>query len=89
MRRISFTSTASGTIWRSWQEEGPLTEPVCWQAEKRGRDRADKPEYKVKLSVACCFSNKHPVVEHYHNSSFLEHGGSRQGHPPGLRLRSR
>ena len=56
--------------------EGSLTSPVFWQAEKRGRDREDKPEYKVKLSVACCFSNKVNVVEHYHNSSWLEHGGS-------------
>ena len=56
--------------------EGSLTAPVFWQAEKRGRDRADKPEYKVKLSVACCFSNKVNVIEHYHNSSWLEHGGS-------------
>ena len=37
--------------------EGSLTAPVFWQTEKKGRDRADKPEYKVKLSVACCFSN--------------------------------
>ena len=53
-----------------------LTEPVYWEAERRGRDRPDKPEYKVKLSVACCFSNKVNVIEHYHNSSWLEHGGS-------------
>ena len=56
--------------------ENPLTEPVFWQAERRGRDRADKPEYKVKLSVAFCFSNTVQVIEHYHNSSWLEHGGS-------------
>ena len=56
--------------------EGSLTAPVFWQAEKRGRDRADKPEYKVKLSCAVCFSNKVQVIEHYHNSSWLEHGGS-------------
>ena len=56
--------------------EGALTSPVFWQAEKRGRDRADKPEYKVKLSVACCFSNKVQIIEHYHNSSWLEHGGA-------------
>ena len=56
--------------------EGSLTAPVFWQSEKRGRDRADKDEYKVKLSVACCFSNKVQVIEHYHNSSWLEHGGS-------------
>ncbi len=53
-----------------------LTEPVCWETERRGRDRADKPEYKVKLSVALCFSNKTALCEYYHNSSFLEHGGS-------------
>ena len=53
-----------------------LTEPVVWEAERKGRDRADKPEYKVKLSVALCFSNKTALCEYYHNSSFLEHGGS-------------
>ena len=53
-----------------------LTEPVFWEAERRGRDRADKPEYKVKLSGALCFSNRTAVCEYYHNSSYLEHGGS-------------
>ena len=56
--------------------EDALTLPVFWQTERRGRDREDKPEYKVKLSVACCFSNKVQLIEHYHNSSWLEHGGS-------------
>ena len=53
-----------------------LTEPVCWSAERKGRDRVDKKEYKVKLNVALCFSNRVAVCEHYHNSSFLEYGGS-------------
>ena len=53
-----------------------LTEPVYWEAERKGRDRPDKLEYKVKLSVALCFSNKTALCEYYHNSSFLEHGGS-------------
>lgn len=53
-----------------------LTEPGYWEAERKGRDRPDKPEYKVKLSVALCFSNKTALCEYYHNSSFLEHGGS-------------
>ena len=56
--------------------EDPLTQPVFWQTERKGRDRDDKPEYKVKLSVSFCFSNRVSVVEHYHNSSWLEHGGS-------------
>ena len=56
--------------------EDSLTAPVYWEAERRGRDRADKDDYKVKLSVACCFSKRVSVIEHYHNSSWLEHGGS-------------
>ena len=56
--------------------EDALTTPVFWETERRGRDREDKPEYKVKLSCACCFSNKVQRIEHYHNSSWLEHGGS-------------
>lgn len=53
-----------------------LTNIQHWTAEKRGRDREDKPEYKVKLDVAVTFSNKIKLTEYYHNSSFLEHGGS-------------
>jgi len=53
-----------------------LTEPVFFQTERRGRDRADKEEYKVRLSAAFCFSNQVNVIEYYHNSSFLAHGGA-------------
>ena len=53
-----------------------LTGVQVWSAERRGRDRADKPEYKVKLNVALCFSNRRNMQEYYHNSSWLEHGGS-------------
>ena len=56
--------------------EKSLTQPVFWQTERRGRDREDKPEYKVKLSVSFCFSNTVNTIEYYHNSSWLEHGGS-------------
>ena len=47
-----------------------------WQAERKGRDREDMPDYKVKMNVALCFSNKIQFKEYYHNSSFLEHGGA-------------
>lgn len=53
-----------------------ITAPVYFEAERRGRDREDKPEYKVKLSVAFCFNPQESFLEYYHNSSFLEHGGS-------------
>ncbi len=56
--------------------EETLSTPAFIQAERKGRDRADKPEYKVKLSAAFCFSNKVNAIEYYHNSSFLEHGGA-------------
>lgn len=57
-------------------EEEALTDIQYWEAERVGRDREDKPDYKVKLSVAVAFSNRVQVAEYYHNSSFLEHGGS-------------
>ena len=56
--------------------EGALTAPVMISAERKGRDREDKPEYKVKLSAAFCFSNKFNAIEYYHNSSWLENGGA-------------
>lgn len=56
--------------------EEALTSIQYWQCERRGRDREDKPEYKVKLSVALTFSNRVKLLEYYHNSSFLEYGGS-------------
>ncbi|MGN0577600.1 MAG: toprim domain-containing protein [Ruminiclostridium sp.] len=49
--------------------------PQDWQTQRQGKDREDKDEYKVKLHVAIAFSNKVKLVEHYHNSSWLEHGG--------------
>ena len=54
----------------------PLTEPEFITAERKGRDREDKPEYKVKLSAAFCFSKDASVLEYYHNSSWLENGGA-------------
>ena len=56
--------------------EGPLTAPYYISTERKGRDREDKPEYKVKISAAFCFSNKVNVLEYYHNSSWLENGGA-------------
>lgn len=56
--------------------EQSLTTIQYWETEQRGRDREDKDEYKVKLSVAFCFSNRVKFLEYYHNSSHLEYGGS-------------
>ncbi|MGN0585359.1 MAG: type IIA DNA topoisomerase subunit B [Ruminococcus sp.] len=53
-----------------------LTSLQTWSCERTGRDREDKPDYRVKLSVAVTFSNRVQKIEYYHNSSFLEHGGS-------------
>ncbi len=53
-----------------------ITPVQFWAAERSGRDREDKPDYKVKLNVALCFSNKVNRLEYYHNSSHLEYGGS-------------
>ena len=56
--------------------ETPLTSVQFLEGERRGRDRADKAEYKVKLSCAFCFSSAVSRIEYYHNSSWLEHGGA-------------
>ena len=53
-----------------------FTMPQYWETERRGRDRADKPEYKVKITAALCFSRNLSRLEYYHNSSWLEHGGA-------------
>lgn len=56
--------------------ENTLTSIQYYTAERKGRDREDKDDYKVKLSVAFTFSNQMKMLEYFHNSSFLEHGGS-------------
>ncbi len=56
--------------------EQSLTAPVMWNMEAKGRDREDLPEYRMKAEIAFCFSNMAPMTEYYHNSSFLEYGGS-------------
>ena len=56
--------------------ETALTVPQYFKTERTGRDRPDKPEYRVKVEAAFCFSNAAPLIEYYHNSSFLEHGGA-------------
>ncbi len=53
-----------------------LTPVQFWQAERQGKDRDDRPEYKVKMNISVAFSNKVTLKEYYHNSSWLEYGGS-------------
>ena len=53
-----------------------MTTPYLFSGEGRGKDRADKEEYSVKADIAFCFSNMSQELKYFHNSSFLEHGGS-------------
>ena len=53
-----------------------LTEPFFIQADRRGRDREDLPDYSVKITACWCFSRGVQLQEYYHNSSWLENGGS-------------
>lgn len=57
-------------------ENDSFTMPQFWECERKGRDREDKPEYKVKITAALCFSRGLSRLEYYHNSSWLEHGGA-------------
>ncbi len=56
--------------------EKRLCGTAFYEGERVGRDRADMKDYKVKLSAAWTFSNDIQLIEYYHNSSFLEHGGA-------------
>ena len=56
--------------------EDAFTDIKFVTAERKGKDREDRPEYKLKINAAFCFSNKTNVLEYYHNSSWLENGGS-------------
>ncbi len=57
-------------------EEKGISAPYSFEGTGRGRDRDDKPEYKVQTQISFCFNNEVNVIEYYHNSSFLEHGGA-------------
>lgn len=56
--------------------DNAFTTPQYWECERKGKDREDLPEYKLKIKAAICFSLKTQLKEYYHNSSFLEHGGA-------------
>ena len=56
--------------------ENPLTAPVVWKTETSGRDREDKQDYRLKMEISWCATNTAPCQEYFHNSSWLEHGGS-------------
>lgn len=53
-----------------------FTMPAYFEAERRGRDSENRPEMKLKITAAFCFSKRLSHIEYYHNSSWLEHGGS-------------
>ncbi len=53
-----------------------FTTPQYWECEREGKDREDLDSYKLKIRAYVSFSQKVQVKEYYHNSSFLEHGGS-------------
>ncbi|NTV88814.1 MAG: DNA topoisomerase [Clostridiales bacterium] len=87
---ISFvlTDEESGEVYEYCYENGIIdylkevsldksfTEIQSWETASKGRDREDKPEYRVKMQIAFCFNNEINLLEYYHNSSFLEHGGA-------------
>jgi DNA gyrase subunit B len=61
---------------REINEGKNFTEIQFYEASAKGRDREDKPEYRLKMQIAFCFCNEINLLEYYHNSSFLEYGGS-------------
>ena len=61
---------------RELDQESGISQPVLFEGSGKGRDRSDKPEYRVKSAIAFCFNNEINAIEYYHNSSWLEYGGT-------------
>jgi len=86
--KFILTDEASGNTYEFVYENGitdyikeingdkGFTSIQFFETTAKGRDREDKPEYRVKMQVAFCFNNEVNLLEYYHNSSLLEHGGS-------------
>lgn len=86
--KFILTDEASGNVVEFCYENGIIdyiteigceksfTEIQFYESSAKGKDREDKPEYRVKMQIAFCFNNEMNLLEYYHNSSFLEHGGS-------------
>lgn len=86
--RFILTDEASGETFEFCYENGIVdyiaevsgekgfTGTQFYESSAKGKDREDKPEYRVKMQIAFCFNNEINLLEYYHNSSFLEHGGS-------------
>ncbi len=86
--RFILTDEATGETYEFCYENGIVdyiaevsgekgfTGTQFFESSAKGRDRDDKPEYRVKMQVAFCFNNEINLLEYYHNSSFLEYGGS-------------
>ena len=56
--------------------DNAFTMPAYWETERRGRDAENRPEMKLKITTCFCFSKQVSRTEFYHNSSWLEYGGS-------------
>lgn len=61
---------------REIDKDRGFTDVQFFETSAKGKDREDKPDYKLKVEVAFCFNNEINLLEYYHNSSYLEHGGS-------------
>ena len=59
-----------------WMGDQAFVMPVYWETERRGRDADNRPEMKLKITCAFSFSKQMSHIEYYHNSSWLEYGGS-------------
>lgn len=56
---------------------GKLLTPIqSLSATVKGKDREDRAAYTVNINCYFAFSGTTQLLEYYHNSSWLEHGGS-------------
>ena len=86
--KFQFKNELEGVTHNYYYEEGIVgyvkeiadhknfTEIIVAEQETKGQDSPDRPEYKLKFQIAFCFCNEFNALEYYHNSSYLEYGGS-------------
>lgn len=86
--RFLYTHEESGETKEFYYENGlrdyieeissgkAFTPTFVLKDEGKGRDRKDRPEYRVQYELLFTFNNEERMMKYFHNSSHLSHGGS-------------
>ena len=73
MTKRHISTKYSDFLRNSWAR---IPQTIQHWTRRKSDATANKDDYKLKMNIAVTFSNKVKMIEYYHNSSWLEHGGS-------------